>query len=85
MTTLLQQAAPRRRRHYRARPTGIRRRTFAQECFPESTTPEVAVARLNRWIDTDITLLRTLERKNYYKRSRTFSPEIEATLREFLM
>lgn len=84
MTTLTSTLSP-RRRHYRARPTGIRRRDFARECFPESTTAEVAVARLNRWIDTDITLLRELARKNYYKRSRTFSPEIEATLREYLM
>lgn len=84
MTTLLLQAAPRRHRHH-TRPTAIRRRTFAQECFPESTTPEVAVARLNRWIDTDVNLTRKLRPLHYYKRSRTFSSEIEAVLREFLM
>lgn len=84
MTTLTSSPSP-RRRHYRTRPTSIRRRDFAQECFPESTTPEVAVARLNRWIHTDPKLLRRLERQHYSKRSRGFTLRIETTLREYLM
>jgi len=73
--------SPRRRR----RPTPwMLRRQVALQCF-DATCPEVAVARLARWINSDPQLHDALVSVGYRPRLRRFSPNMVRILRCYLL
>lgn len=60
------------------------RREVAQKCF-EAKSPEVAVARLSRWINTDPQFLAELKASGYRPRVRFFSPRQVLILKKYIL
>ncbi len=84
--TSLYAERPRRRRCLR-RPTrremlGPTRRQVACQCFSDSR-PEIAVARLRRWVHSDPEMRRDMQRAGYRPYSRRFTPKQVDVLRRY--